>query len=397
MVGGNKERKKAPKAVGQKPVAGDARKKGTKKNKWRPEDFAILKSMLGEGKTVRDIALQHRDRGWSKSTVARRVAQLEKGSTACRKNGQGRKRTARTNEAVQRVVRHLAAASSGEKSLTNIVKKCGVSKWAARSILSEDLKMKSVRKVQSKRMSDKTRQRRLERATAIRDSLKSAAKKSLQLGKIWWSDESFFRLDTLPLNRNNDRVWISRSQKKADLPAAEIVRSAGGDMRGVMACLSINRELGAIAPQIIKPGVKINKEVYLESLQDHVFPHIESKYQDIESRKSWVWMQDGASSHTAGDVSSYLDKYLGKRRWIRDWPPSSPDLNPLDFGIWAILKADVSKQSPKSLPELKMCIMKAVQSLPPELIKNTIDQVPARLDALVESDGHAFEHKLGKK
>ena len=31
-----------------------------------------------------------------------------------------------------------------------------------------------------------------------------------------------------------------------------------------------------------------------------------------------------------------------------EWPPSSPDLNPLDFSIWSILEANVNKTPHKS-------------------------------------------------
>ena len=98
-------------------------------------------------------------------------------------------------------------------------------------------------------------------------------------------------------------------------------------------------------------------------------------------------MQDGASSHTAQTVVSYLDTYLGKRRWIRDWPPLSPDLNPLDFGIWSILKTKVGERGPKSPPDLKAFIMQEVKNLSVETVRKCAGELPRRLECMVERKG----------
>ena len=56
-----------------------------------------------------------------------------------------------------------------------------------------------------------------------------------------------------------------------------------------MVTLSANRLKGAITPQILKPGVKIKQEVYMESIQDHISPHIEAAYDNEADRKKWIW------------------------------------------------------------------------------------------------------------
>ena len=40
-----------------------------------------------------------------------------------------------------------------------------------------------------------------------------------------------------------------------------------------------------------------------------------------------------------------------------EWPPYSPDLNPLDFFFWSYLKDKVYKNNPKTLCELKNAII----------------------------------------
>ena len=373
-----------------------AREKGAQHKAWGDEDNERLKVLVDEGKSARAIARANASRGWSISTVKRKVKELKKGGEISRKAGQGRPHVHNHDAAAATMAAMVSAGK--ETSVSDMAKKCKMSKSTARRILQHRLKFKSVKKVQSKRMSEKTRQKRVERATALKKALEGS--NGIDLKKIWWSDESFFRLNQDPTNRNNDRIWIPKHCRKADVPASEIVREVAGPMKGVMVTLSVNYEKGAIAPQIITPGIKICADTYKQSLEDHIFPHIEAAYLATPTgnsdAKSWIWMQDGASSHTATGVAAYLDKYLGKKRWIRDWPPSSPDLNPLDFSLWSVLKSRVYESKADTLPQLKALAMQAAQELGPNLIKEAIAQVPRRLELLLECEGKAFEYKMKK-
>ena len=52
------------------------------------------------------------------------------------------------------------------------------------------------------------------------------------------------------------------------------------------------------------------------------------------STKNWVFMQDGASSHTAGSIRQILQQHRIK---TLKWPPNSPDLNPIE-NMWAMVQ-----------------------------------------------------------
>lgn len=62
-----------------------------------------------------------------------------------------------------------------------------------------------------------------------------------------------------------------------------------------------------------------------------------------------IWFQhDGAPPHTSALAQRWLGRnfprrYIG-RGGVVDWPPRSPDLNPLDFGFWGILKSHVYRE-----------------------------------------------------
>ena len=61
-----------------------------------------------------------------------------------------------------------------------------------------------------------------------------------------------------------------------------------------------------------------------------------------ENFKNQIFMQDGASSHTAKKTLELLKKYFDQRiisnKLVHFWPPYSPDLNCLDFFLWGIFK-----------------------------------------------------------
>ena len=71
-----------------------------------------------------------------------------------------------------------------------------------------------------------------------------------------------------------------------------------------------------------------------------------------------TFQQDGATSHTAKLVQDFCEKNF-KNFWANDlWPPSSPDLNPMDFGIWSILEQNACAKSHKNVDMLKCKLVK---------------------------------------
>ena len=84
---------------------------------------------------------------------------------------------------------------------------------------------------------------------------------------------------------------------------------------------------GATKPFFVsEKGVKVNGPVYHKHLRTELFPAINK----LVKRKDWIFAQDGAN----------ID---GKNRWISkdEWPPSSPDTNPLDYWFWDAVKTKV--------------------------------------------------------
>ena len=60
------------------------------------------------------------------------------------------------------------------------------------------------------------------------------------------------------------------------------------------------------------------------------------------------------------------------------WPPSSPDLNPVDCRIWGILQERVYRKSVKDVDELKLRLIEAWSGIQQSVIDHAIDQCRVR-------------------
>ena len=81
-----------------------------------------------------------------------------------------------------------------------------------------------------------------------------------------------------------------------------------------------------------------------------------------------------------------------------EWPPISPDLNPLDFYIWGAMleKYRVYMLKPTNTAELKIVLEAIWNCLPQEPIKLAILTFKKRLQACIRADGGHFEHLLSE-
>ena len=54
----------------------------------------------------------------------------------------------------------------------------------------------------------------------------------------------------------------------------------------------------------------------------------------VASGRPWVWQQDSAPAHKSKETQAWLQKECYDFVPFSHWPPSSPDLKPLDYFVW---------------------------------------------------------------
>ena len=56
-----------------------------------------------------------------------------------------------------------------------------------------------------------------------------------------------------------------------------------------------------------------------------------------------IFVQDGASAHTSDVCQNYLQDVMGNGDLVKktQWPPKSPDLNPLEYHVWKAIEEKI--------------------------------------------------------
>ena len=143
-------------------------------------------------------------------------------------------------------------------------------------------------------------------------------------GEVVWTDEKLFSVEAA-FNPKNDMV-LGRSL--ANIP----MQSRSHYRRQKPASLMVWAGVSATwkSPLIFIPeGCKINARLYIDQILISATTAAKNHFQN----QPWTFQQDGASSHTANITQKWCEENL-RSFWKKSlWPPSSPDLNPMDFSV----------------------------------------------------------------
>jgi transposase len=137
----------------------------------------------------------------------------------------------------------------------------------------------------------------------------------------------------------------------------------------------------------------VNAPLYLKCLQETLLPVMKGR------RKTHVFMQDGASAHTAGETMDFLQRHNIP---LLDWPPTSPDLNPIE-NFWAYLKhkmgyfPPILNKNKANVEKLRAHIQQTIDSIPQHEIDKFVDDFPYRLKACTLLGGKYVQHRAGRK
>lgn len=253
-------------------------------------------------------------------------------------------------------------------------------KMSARSmrrVVKEDLGLKAYKFQRRHLISEASKKKRLDRGKKMLKEIERAGQKS-----IIWSDEKVFTVQAVN-NPQNDRVYAANP---GDLPEGSRAHLRRQKPAGVMVWAAVGSD-GSTSPLVfIDEGVKINSNVYIQMLADDVLPWVTETYGD-----NYIFTQDGAPAHTSNVTQKWCKEHFSGF-WDKDfWPPSSPDINPMDFSVWSILENEVSKVSHSSVPVLKKALDKAWSNLDAEVVQRACASVTPHLRAVVKAKGGHIE------
>jgi transposase len=190
--------------------------------------------------------------------------------------------------------------------------------------------------------------------------------------KHMFADEKTFCLFSLP-NKKNDVVWASKGDY---IEPVSTVRNAAK----INAYGAISLE-GKTSIHLFKENM--TADIYCDILRDTLLPTTNRLY----GNRSWTYVQDNDPKHTARTTQQFIANNLSNTIPVEDWPPNSPDLNPIE-NLWATVGEIVAKQKPTNLTSMKKYITKAWNTVATaDIRKKLIDSIPFRLKEVIKKKG----------
>jgi inhibitor of nuclear factor kappa-B kinase subunit alpha len=276
----------------------------------------------------------------------------------------------------QKFLDKLAKAVEKEPNLSirKHAKKLKVADSTARKALKM-LGKRSLVRPPAPLLTDRLKELRLERSKKLLSRLRKLPESMVKI----FSDKKMFTVDQV-YNRRNDRVIVDEGQSAT--PVNKTKHPAGVMMLGI-----VSSDGKKCPPIFIPSGLKVNTDVYIGLLEQHLVPWLRKNYPE----GNYVFQQDGAPAHTSNRTQKWMAENLANF-WSKEvWPPSSPDLNPLDYSVWGVLEGKACKTSHPSVDALKVSIVKAWRTLSKEYIVKTCRSFRTRLEKVVDAEGGLFE------
>ena len=330
--------------------------------------------LAGKSKPVIIRELQHI--GVKKSFVYRTIKRYNDTGSIEKRGGCGRKKTATSSEMVRKVKERIRRnpRQSARKMATNL----NVSNRSIRRILKNELKLMPYKKQKVQDLTPAQKAVRLQRSKALKTLHASG-----DLVNLVFSDEKIFNVQEF-VNKQNDRVWLKgKSSDNFDNRVAMRKQSPACVM--VWAAVTAN---GRSPLVFIDQGVKVNQQVYQQKvLNDVLIPWARKQFRT----NTWTFQQDSAPSHKARSTQDFLRNHVPQFISSQQWPPYSPDLNPMDFSIWSILEAKVSTKKYESVEALKSALSREWKRIPQDHIRAACNAFIGRLDAIIRARGSHIE------
>jgi transposase len=203
--------------------------------------------------------------------------------------------------------------------------------------------------------------------------------------KVGWSDECSIEKDKDPR-----QVWVFRTpQEKYQSECVRPKKTGRSISLMVWGTFAGNVK----GPFLIFDGIngKVTAQYYLEQMQG-VLPKFMEYIADTLDVDA-IFMQDNAPIHKAEIVKNWLQE---QDFAVMDWPPYSPDLNPIEQ-VWPALKSALQRQYPDIATmrggpntvkgKLAEVLPDIWRSLPEDLFQALCDSMPRRVAAIIANKG----------
>ena len=161
------------------------------------------------------------------------------------------------------------------------------------------------------------------------------------------------------------QIWIATNNR--DVP--RVIKTKFPAM--IMVFGVVSSEGHIMPPHIFEVGLKVNTKVYLDVLKSVVIPWCNQ----VAAGRPWVWQQDSAPTHKSKKTQAWFQKEFHDFLPFSHWPPSSPDLNPLDYFVWSYVENITHMTLHNTKANLIATIRRVFAELPPALVEKACSHV----------------------
>ena len=337
-------------------------------NSFRP---AIVR-LFEDGKRISEIA---RLLNLPRMTVSDAVKRYQETGSNNDRVRSGRPRTSNTSVNRRRIKSRLQR--NPRWSTRKLAKSTEISRTSVQRILKNELQLKAYKLQEAHLLTDAMKATRLKRCKTLKRRFAAGRHKS-----ILFSDEKIFTIEQAH-NHQNDRIWAT------EVPLQDGIVGRSQKPKSVMVWAGVTSN-GKTSLIFVEEGVKINQEIYREQiLVNKLLPWAQKHFKE----EKWTFQQDSAPAHKARITQDWIKDNVPDFISSQEWPPYSPDLNPLDYSIWSILESKACAKPHKTIESLKRALKKAWDEITLETLDKIVDNFPKRLKLCIDAEGGYFEQK----
>lgn len=192
---------------------------------------------------------------------------------------------------------------------------------------------------------------------------------------ILWSDESKFELFG---TKGRKRVWRKPGEALKGSNLKTTIKHGGGSVM-VWGCFS-SAGVGEIA---LITG-KMTGAIYVDLLQNN----LQKSVHKLGLSRRYVFQQDNDPKHTSSIAKNFFKE---KKLRVLEWPPQSPDLNPIE-NLWSIVdnKLKITERTNKNSFFRMLC--NEWNKIDVQTTKKLVESMPRRLKAVLDAKGGSTKY-----
>ena len=162
-------------------------------------------------------------------------------------------------------------------------------------------------------------------------------------------------------------------------------------LRGLLNASDDPLEVVERKPEAEYTARKTRTKEFIEKVQAIIDQTPQRCGDQVAGGRAWVWQQDSAPAHKSKETQAWLQKEYYNFVPFFHWPPSSPDLSPLDYFVWSYVENITNMTSHNTKASLIAAIRRVFAELPPVLVEKACSQFRIRIEAVMEAEGCYIE------